>query len=67
MTDKLLLTDRDVESIYGIPRSTQAKGRMTGKFCPHIKQGRSVYYRREDLDSYFGSLIRRSTAQCVPA
>jgi hypothetical protein len=28
MTDKLLLTDRDVENIYGIPRSTQAKGRI---------------------------------------
>jgi hypothetical protein len=25
VSDKILLTDRDVEAIYGIPRSTQAK------------------------------------------
>ena len=70
MGDKLLLTDRDVESVYGIPRSTQAKGRMTGGFCPHIKRGRSVYYLKADLESYIAGLRRRSTSDrgtAVPA
>jgi hypothetical protein len=62
MSDKVLLTDRDVESIYGIPRSTQAKGRMSGDFCPHIKRGRSIFYKRDDLDSWINSLRRRSTS-----
>ena len=62
MSEKVLLTDRDVEAIYGIPRSTQAKARMTGDFCQHIKRGRSVYYIREDLDRYLQSLRRRSTS-----
>ena len=62
MADKLLLTDRDVENIYGIPRSTQANGRMRGDFCPHIKRGRSIFYKRDDLDSWINSLRRRSTS-----
>ena len=62
MSEKVLLTDRDVENVYGIPRSTQAKGRMKGGFCPHIKRGRSVYYLKSDLDYYFAGLRRRSTS-----
>jgi predicted DNA-binding transcriptional regulator AlpA len=62
MTDKLLLTDRDVENAYGIPRSTQAKGRMSGAFCPHIKRGRSVFYLKSDFDAWISGLRRRSTS-----
>ena len=63
MSEKLLLTDRDVENIYGIPRSTQAKGRMAGGgFCPHIKRGRSVFYLKTDFDEWINGLRRRSTA-----
>ena len=63
MTEKLLLTDRDVENIYGIPRSTQAKGRMEGgNFCAHIKRGRSVFYLKSDFDTWISGLRRRSTA-----
>ena len=63
MTDKVLLTDRDVENIYGIPRSTQAKGRMAGgSFCPHIKRGRSVFYLKSDFDAWISGLRRRSTS-----
>lgn len=63
MTDKLLLTARDVENIYGIPRSTQAKSRMAGDtFCPHIKRGRSVYYLKSDFDAWISGLRRRSTS-----
>jgi hypothetical protein len=67
MSEKILLTDRDVENIYGIPRSTQAKGRMNGGFCPHIKRGRSVYYLKSDFDVWIGSLRRRTTSESVAA
>lgn len=63
MSEKFLLTDRDIESVYGIPRSTQAKGRMTGNFCPHIKRGRSVFYLRTDLENWLCGLRRRSTSE----
>ena len=62
MSEKLLLTDVDVYEIYGIPQSTQAKGRMTGNFCPHIKRGRSVFYLRSDFEAWLVSLRRRSTS-----
>jgi predicted DNA-binding transcriptional regulator AlpA len=63
VSDKILLTDRDVEAIYGIPRSTQAKGRMAGgAFCPHIKRGRSVFYLKSDFDAWISGLRRRSTS-----
>jgi hypothetical protein len=62
VSDKVLLNDRDVETIYGIPRSTQAKGRMKGGFCPHIKRGRSVFYLRSDFDQWLGNLRRTSTS-----
>ena len=62
MSEKVLLTDDDVYEIYGIPQSTQAKGRMTGDFCPHIKRNRSVYYLRSDFDAWLISLRRRSTS-----
>ena len=59
---KALLTDYDVAFVYGIPRSTQAKGRMKGGFCPHIKRGRSVYYLKSDFDNYIAGLRRISTS-----
>lgn len=62
MNTKVLLTVRDVAAIYGIPPSTQAKGRMKGGFCPFVKRGRSVYYLQSDMDEYIGSLRRRSTS-----
>jgi predicted DNA-binding transcriptional regulator AlpA len=62
MGEKLLLTARDVENVYGIPRSTQAKGRMTGRFCPHVKRGRSVFYLKADIEAWLSSLRRVSTS-----
>lgn len=60
MTDKLLLTPDDVERVYGIPKSTQAKGRMSGTFAPFIKRGRSVFVLKTDLDAWLASLRRNS-------
>ena len=59
---KILLTPQDVFVAYGFPMSTQAKGRMTGNFCPHIKRGRSVFYLKSDMESWIASLKRRSTS-----
>jgi hypothetical protein len=62
VAEMVLLTDLDVEFFYRIPRSTQAKGRMRGGFCPHIKRGRSVYYLKSDFDEWIAGLRRRSTS-----
>ena len=57
-----LLKPDDIESIYGIPKSTQAKGRMTGNTFPYIKRGRSVYAFRDDVEDWLRGLRRRSTS-----
>ena len=59
---KVLLTPEDVAKTYSIPESTQAKGRMTGGFCPHIKRGRSVFYLKSDIEAWLASLRRCSTS-----
>lgn len=58
---KLLLTPEDVERMYGIPRSTQAKNRMAGRFAPYVKHGRNVYVTRADMDAWLSTLKRKST------
>lgn len=63
MTQKILLTPDDIERVYGIPRSTQAKGRMTGTFAPFIKHGRSVLVLKADLEEWLTSLRRKSTSE----
>ena len=62
MSQKILLAVHDVEAMYGIPASTQAKARMKGGFCPFMKYGRSVYYRKCDVDEHIASLCRHSTS-----
>ncbi len=58
---KQLLSPEDVASEYGIPKSTQSKRRMAGTFCRFIKDGRSVWYRRNDLESWLDQNSRQST------
>jgi hypothetical protein len=60
-TERVLLTPGDVERVYGIPKSTQAKNRMAGTFAPFVKRGRSVYVLKSDLDAWLASLKRQST------
>ena len=59
--ERVLLTPGDVERVYGIPKSTQAKNRMAGTFAPFIKRGRSVYVLKSDMDAWLASLKRQST------
>lgn len=63
MTEKVMLTPDDVERVYGIPKSTQAKSRMAGTFAPFVKRGRSVYVMRTDLETWLETLKRTSTLE----
>jgi hypothetical protein len=63
VTERVLLTPDDVERVYGIPKSTQAKARMRGDFAPYIKRGRSVYVLKADIDDWLAGLRRMSTSQ----
>jgi hypothetical protein len=67
VTEKILLTPDDVERVYGIPKSTQAKARMAGTFAPFVKRGRSVYVLKSDMDAWLASLKRRSTLEQIDA
>jgi hypothetical protein len=66
VTDKILLTPEDIERVYGIPKSTQAKARMRGDFASYIKRGRSVFVLKADLDAWLSSLRRASTGHAAP-
>lgn len=60
-SQRLMLRPKDIESGYGLSKSTQAKNRMAGTFAPFIKRGRSVYVMKADLDEWLLSLKRKST------
>lgn len=63
---KKILTPEDVATEYGIPLSTQSKRRMAGTFCPYIKNGRSVLYRREALEQWLDENTFTSTPEAKP-
>lgn len=52
--DKTLLSPKDVESLYGIKTSTQAKNRCLGKI-PYVKFGGFIYYRKDELEAFICS------------
>lgn len=58
---KSLLTPFDVAREYGIPLSTQSKRRMAGNFVPFIKNGRSVLYRKSEIEAWLDSRTCKST------
>ena len=41
-----------------------AKDRVAGGGIPFVRWGRSVYYRRCDVEEFFASRLRRSTSEC---
>lgn len=51
----------------GLAESTLAKMRLRGDGPPYSKAGRSVIYRRSDLDRWLASLRRQNTSQRSPA
>ena len=58
----MLLRTRDLEAV-GIPASTASKMRMAGTGPAFIKRGRTVYYRREDIDAWLDAHRVTSTAE----
>jgi hypothetical protein len=46
-----------------IGKSVPAKWRLTGFGPPYIKAGRTVLYRKRDIDEWAANLLRRSTSE----
>ena len=59
---KLLLRERDVAEIYGIPVRTLQKWRCKGGGPPFIKANRSIRYRRSDIEHYLDDNTHNSTS-----
>lgn len=47
-----LLTIKDVAEIFNVKRHTIHEWRRLGKFIPAVKIGRSLYFKKEDLDKF---------------
>ena len=58
-----VLKDREAAEYTGCSVSTLAKRRMTGDGPRFIKIGRSIRYRRGDLDAWLASHMRNSTTE----
>lgn len=56
---KRLLRPADLTSEFNIPRSTAALMRRQGDGPPWFRQGRSVFYRAEDVEAWIASRIGR--------
>lgn len=57
-----LLTRQEAAAYLGLRAQTLAAWAMDGKNLPFVKCGRSVRYRRVDLDEY----LRRRTRGALP-
>jgi excisionase family DNA binding protein len=54
---KILLTTREAASILGIGKSTLDQDRLYGRLgLPFVRLGRSIRYRRSDVEDYLQSL-----------
>ena len=62
MDSTSLLTPREAADYRKASPSTLAKERCTGFGPPFVKMGRSVRYRRSDLDNWIAANIRKSTS-----
>jgi predicted DNA-binding transcriptional regulator AlpA len=61
MTTKLL-SETEVEVIYGLKRRSLQKWRCVGGGPQFIKVGRSVRYRQKDIEDFIEARIRTSTS-----
>jgi predicted DNA-binding transcriptional regulator AlpA len=50
-----LLSDRQLETEYGLKRSTRQKKRTTGGDVPFIRIGRRVFYRQSEIERWIAS------------
>jgi predicted DNA-binding transcriptional regulator AlpA len=59
-----LLSDREVAILTGRARPTLQKDRIRGTGIPFCKVGRSIRYRRSDVEAFIAELRRfRSTSE----
>ena len=61
-TSLRLLSPQHIAEQGGPSPQRQAKLRMTGEFCPHLKIGGRIYYKVDDWESYLAGQRRRSTS-----
>lgn len=54
-TTEQILTPLDVETNFGIPRSSQKKARANGSFAPYFRVGRRVYCRKSTLEAWIAN------------
>lgn len=52
---KALLTDKEVQMLYGINAGTLGNMRSQGRGPAFIKDGKSIRYRRKDVEAYLQS------------
>lgn len=60
------LTTEQAAEYLGLAPKTLEKNRVVGGGPPFRKHGRRVLYRREDLDAWSESQLRRSTSDPGP-
>lgn len=57
------LNTRQLADLTGLSVGFFEKQRSTGiEAIPHVKVGRAVLYRREDVDAYFAARLRINTS-----
>lgn len=47
-----LLTRNELLAEYGFADSSERRARAQGRFIPHVKIGRKVFYRREAVEAW---------------
>jgi predicted DNA-binding transcriptional regulator AlpA len=67
VSDKLLLNEREVSDLFGISTRTLQNWRQTGGGPIFHRLGRSVRYRRADVEAFIALGARRSTSVAVRA
>jgi len=64
MTQTVLLNTKQAAQSLGVSAAFLERDRWAGAKVPYIQLGtRSIRYRREDLDSYIASRLKRSTSE----
>jgi hypothetical protein len=67
MNSDTLLSDADLERIYGIPRGTSRAWRARGQGPPYLNLGRRMpRYRRANVESWFSERRVVPSAAKVP-
>lgn len=59
---RILLTDQQIEEMYGVNRKTLANWRVKGLGPSFVKIGAAVRYRAEDVQEWIDSRVFSSTS-----